>query len=133
MATTANTVTAVETIYFKGTMGFVPNLLATIVNFTLLVHPEEHTVSGTVRINVGTDKKVYSGRVTGTVYAAGIGEIERVLNIKGNIPTDNKFSNVLLPFEANMALKADWNGEGGFSFLGQHEEKVPVNADIFKL
>ena len=109
MATTVNTAT--ETIYYKGTMGFVPNLLATIVNFSLLVHPEDHTVSGTVRISVGTDKKVYSGRVTGTIYSTGIGDIVRVLYIQGNIPTDNKFSNVLLPFEANMALKADWNGE----------------------
>ncbi|MDY0780298.1 DUF1842 domain-containing protein [Tenacibaculum sp. IB213877] len=131
MATTANT--AVETIYYKGTMGFVPNLLATIFNFSLLVHPEEHTVSGTVKINVGIDKKVYFGKVTGAVYSTGLGDIVRVLNIQGNIPTDNKFSNVLLPFEANMALKADWNGEGGFSFLGQHEQNVPIKADIFKL
>ncbi|SED08678.1 protein of unknown function [Tenacibaculum sp. MAR_2009_124] len=130
---TTSTNTAVETIYYKGTMGFVPNLLATIVNFSLLVHPDDHTVSGTVRISDGTDKKTYVGKVSGTVYAAGVGEIVRVLHITGNIPADIKDAPLQLSFEANMALKADWNGEGGFSFLGKHEEGVPVKADVFKL
>ena len=131
MSTTTNT--AVETVYFKGTMGFPPNLLATVVNFSLLVHPENHTVSGTVTINVGTDKKSYTGKVNGTVYSTGFGDIVRVLNLKGNIPSDNKLTPLEFPFEANMALKADWNGEGGFSFQGQHEEKVPVTATSFNL
>ncbi|KAB1157424.1 DUF1842 domain-containing protein [Tenacibaculum aiptasiae] len=131
MSTTVDT--AVETIYFKGTMGFAPNLLATIVNFSLLVHPENHTVSGTVTINVGTDKKSYTGKVSGTVYSTGLGDIVRVLSLKGSIPSDNKLTPLQFPFEANMALKADWNGEGGFTFQGKHEEKVPVNGHIFNL
>ncbi|WP_043706449.1 DUF1842 domain-containing protein [Tenacibaculum ovolyticum] len=131
MSTTINT--AVETVYFKGTMGFVPNLLATIVNFSLLVHPENHTVSGTVTINVGTDKKTYTGKVTGTVYSTGYGDIVRVLSLNGSIPSDNKLTPLQFPFEANMALKADWSGTGGFSFQGYHEEKVPVKADTFNL
>ncbi len=131
MSTTINT--AVETIYYKGTMGFAPNLLATLVNFSLLVHPEDHTVSGTVTINVGTDKKTYTGKVTGTVYSTGFGDIVRVLSLKGSIPSDNKLTPLEFPFEANMALKADWSGTGGFSFQGQHEEKVPVTANTFNL
>jgi len=131
MSTTINT--GIETVYFKGTMGFAPNLLATIVNFSLLVHPTNHTVSGTVTINVGTDKKTYTGKVTGTVYSTGYNDVVRVLGLKGSIPSDNKLTPLQFPFEANMALKADWNGTGGFSFQGQHEEKVPVIADTFNL
>lgn len=114
-------------------MGFVPNLLATIVNFPLLVQPENHTVSGTTTINVGADKKTYIGKVTGTVYSTGYGDIARVLSLNGSIPSDNKLTPLQFPFEANMALKADWNGEGGFTFQGQHQEKVPVTANTFNL
>lgn len=131
MSTTIDT--TVETVYFKGIIGFAPNLLATVVNFSLLVHPENHTVSGTVTINVGTNKKSYTGKVTGTVYSTGFGDIVRVLSLKGNIPSDNKLTPLEFPFEANMALKTDWNGEGGFSFQGQHEEKVPVTGNTFNL
>ncbi|TCP28430.1 uncharacterized protein DUF1842 [Tenacibaculum skagerrakense] len=131
MATTVKTTT--ETIYYKGTMGFAPNLLATVVNFSLLVHPDNHTVSGTVRINVGTDKKSYSGKVSGTVYATGLNDIVKVISLHGHIPSDNKLTPLEFPFEANMALKADWSGEGGFSFQGQHDEKVPVKGSVFNL
>ena len=131
MATTTNTV--IETIYHKGTIGFAPNPLATLINFSLVVHPEDHSVSGTVKINVGTDKKTYAGKVTGTVYSTGFGNIVRVLSLKGNIPSDNKLTPLFFPFEANMALKTDWNGKGGFSFQGKSEEEVPVTANTFNL
>lgn len=131
MSTTTNT--AVETIYYEGTIGFAPNLLATIVNFSLLVHSEDHSVTGSVKINVGTDKKTYTGKVTGTVYSTGFGEYVRIISLKGSIPSDNKLTPLQFPFEATMSLKTDWNGTGGFSFQGQHEEKIPVTADIFKL
>lgn len=123
----------IETIYYKGTLGFSPNLLATIVNFSLLIHPEDHSLSGTVKINIGTNKKTYTGKVTGTVYSTGFGNIVRVLSLKGNISSDNKLTPLEFPFEANMALKEDWNGAGGFSFQGQHEEEVPVTANTFNL
>ncbi|WP_442265305.1 DUF1842 domain-containing protein [Tenacibaculum sp. ZS6-P6] len=130
MATTA---LATKTVYFKGLMGFAPNLLATVVNFSLLVHSDKHTVSGTVKINVGTDKKSYSGKVSGTVYATGLNDIVRVISLQGHIPSENKLTPLEFPFEANMALKADWSGEGGFSFQGQHDEKVPVKGSTFNL
>ncbi|AUC16157.1 hypothetical protein BTO06_13745 [Tenacibaculum sp. SZ-18] len=123
--------TALETIYYKGTMGFAPNPLATVVNFSLLLNYEDNSVSGTVKINVGTDKKSYTGKVSGKVYSTGLNGFLRVLSLQGNIPSDDKLTPLEFPFEANMALKADWSGEGGFSFQGQHEENVPVKGSIF--
>ena len=65
--------------------------LATIVNFSLMINQEDHTVNGTVRINVGTDKKTYSGKVTGTIFSTGFNDIVRIPSIKGEIPSNDKF------------------------------------------
>ena len=131
MSTIKNT--EFEFIHYKGTMGFVPNPLATIVNFSLMINQEDHTVNGTVRISVGTDKKTYSGKVTGTAFSTGFNDIVRILSIKGEIPSNDKFTPLLFPFEANMALKADWSGQGGFSFQSQHEAELPVKGSVSDL
>ena len=130
MATTA---LATETVYFKGSMGFIANPLGTMVDFSLLVDSDKHTVTGNVTITDGATKESYSGRVSGTTYPAGYGDIVRLINITGSIPGSNPLTPIQFPFEANMALKADWDGKGGFTFLGKHHDDVEVQGSIFKL
>jgi len=124
---------AKETVYYTGTIGFAPNLLSTVVNFSLLVHPYNNSVSGTVKINVGTTKESYIGEVTGKTYATGLGDSVRLLRINGNIPSNSPITPLNFPFEATMNLKADWDGKGGFSFLGEHKEDQPVSGKKYVL
>jgi len=126
-------VTKTETLYYKGSMGFLANPLDTIVEFSLLVDSEKHTVNGNVTITDGATKETYSGKVSGSTYPAGLGGISRLINITGSIPNSNPLTPLQLPFEANMALKADWDGKGGFTFLGKHHDDVEVKGSIFKL
>ena len=112
-----------------GTIGFAPDLNASIVNFNLMVDPETHKVNGSVQIQVNPpEEKPYSGNVTGTVYATGYGEYVQVIAIQGTIPSNNLLTPINFPFNAHMALKADGSGVGGFNFRGQHLEDQPVTT-----
>lgn len=132
MATTANTTT--QTVYFKGTMGEVANPLSPLLTFSLLIHPEENTVDGTVKLTISNgDEEVYSGQVTGVTHATGLNDVVRLISIRGNFPPQNKLSGIVLPFEAHMALNSDWKGSGGITFRGKNYENLPINGDTFNL
>lgn len=124
---------AIRTVYFNGTIGNVTDPLATIIHFSLLVHPSDHTVSGTIRISQGAGKETYHGQITGKTYAIDSNNFVRLISLNGTIPSSNKLTPLLFPFDAILSLKKDWNGIGGFYFLGKHKEEVPVNATIFNL
>ena len=132
MATTANT--TAQTVYFKGIMGEVANPLSPLLNFSLLIHPEENTVGGTVKLTISNgEEEVYSGQVTGVTHASGLHDVVRLISIRGNFPPKNKFSGIVFPFEANMALSSDWKGSGGITFRGENYENLPINGDTFNL
>lgn len=112
-----------------GTIGFAPDLNASIVNFSLLVNEDTHQVSGSVEIQVNPpEEKPYSGTVTGTAYATGYGDYVEVIAIQGTIPSNNKLTPIEFPFNAHMALKADGSGIGGFNFQTTHLEDQPVST-----
>ncbi|CAL2091412.1 DUF1842 domain-containing protein [Tenacibaculum sp. 190524A05c] len=129
-----NTNTITKTIYFKGVMGEIADPLSPVLQFSLLVHPYENTVSGTVKLTISNgEEEVYSGQVTGSTHASGFKESVRLINIRGNFPPQHKLSGIVLPFETNMSLDSDWNGSGGMTFKGRNYEKLPIKASIFNL
>ncbi len=128
----ANTIT--QTIYFKGMMGEVTDPLSPVLNFSLLVHPSENTVSGTVKLTISDgQEEIYSGQVAGTTHASGFKDVVRLINIRGNFPPQYKLSGIVLPFETNMSLDSDWDGSGGMTFKGRNYENLPIKASIFNL
>ncbi|CAL2077060.1 DUF1842 domain-containing protein [Tenacibaculum sp. 190524A05c] len=129
-----NTNTITKTIYFKGVMGEIADPLSPVLQFSLLVHPYENTVSGTVKLTLSNgEEEVYSGQVTGSTHASGFKESVRLINIRGNFPPQHNLSGIVLPFEANMSLDSDWNGSGGMTFKGKNYEKLPIKGSIFNL
>ncbi|CAL2057409.1 DUF1842 domain-containing protein [Tenacibaculum sp. 190524A05c] len=129
-----NTNTITKTIYFKGVMGEIPDPLSPVLQFSLLVHPYENTVSGTVKLTISNgEEEIYSGQITGSTHASGFKESVRLINIRGNFPPQHKLSGIVFPFEANMSLDSDWNGSGGMTFKGRNYEKLPIKGSIFNL
>jgi hypothetical protein len=110
----------------KGTIGNVVMPGAPIVNFSLVVVPGQHKVSGMVQITQAVLNGNYSGQVTGTIYATGLGEITQIVALTGAVHQDGSAITILLPFEAHMAINGAWKGKGGFSFGNVHVEDVPV-------
>lgn len=55
-----NTIT--KTIYFKGVMEEIADPLSLVLQFSLLVHPYENTISGTVKLTISNEEEEnYSG------------------------------------------------------------------------
>ena len=110
----------------KGTIG--SGLLgAPTVNFSLVVVPSTHKVTGEVHITQAIQNGNYSGSVTGTIYATGFGNVTQIVAIKGMIHPDGPMP-IEIPFEAHMALDGSWTGTGGFSYGSTHVENVPVKS-----
>jgi len=110
----------------QGTIGNVGLPGAPIVNFSLVVVPGQHKVSGMVQITQAVLNGNYSGQVTGTIYATGFGPITQIVGLTGAVHQDGSNNYVLLPFEAHMAINGEWVGKGGFSYGNVHVEDVPV-------
>ncbi len=110
----------------KGTIGNVGMPGAPIVEFSLVVVPSTHTVSGTVYISQAIENGNYTGQVTGTIYATGLGSVTQVVAIHGAVTPASGIMPIEIPFEAHMAIDNSWNGTGGFSYGATHVENVPV-------
>lgn len=117
----------------NGTIGNVGTPGAPIATFSLVVIPSQHSVSGTVVITQaipGPDSHIVVP-VTGKIYAAGLGQYTQLVSLKGQYvqtfpaPAIGAF---LADFDAHLAVNADWNGLGGFSYYQHHIENVPVKA-----
>lgn len=109
----------------KGTIGNVGIPGAPIVSFSLVVVPGQHKVSGSVHITQATPGGNYSGPVTGTIYATGLGNITQVVALKGFIHPDGPMP-IEIQFDAHMAIDYAWKGTGGFNYANVHVENVPV-------
>lgn len=117
----------------SGTIGNVGTPGAPIASFSLVVVPSQHSVSGTVVITQaipGPDSHIVVS-VTGRIYAAGIEPYTQLVSLKGQYvqtfpaPAIGAF---LADFDAHLAVNADWNGLGGFSYYQHHIENVPAKA-----
>jgi hypothetical protein len=123
-----------STQIIRGTLGSTVNLNSPVVNFSLMADSETRKVHGSVQINLGEPgDKPYKGNVTGTLYATGFGPYDKVISLDGYIPSNNPITPIEFGFNANMALKADGNGVGGFNFKGNHFEELPVTYKIMEL
>lgn len=111
----------------KGTIGNVGMPGAPIVNFSLVVVPSTNSVSGEVHVTQAIEGGNYSGHVTGKIHATGLGKVTQIVALTGQLSQVGPVIG-LFPFNANMAIDGSWNGEGGFSYLNVHVEKVPVHA-----
>jgi len=109
----------------NGTIGNVGMKGAPILNFSLVVVPSKNSVSGTVHVTQAVEGGSYSGHVTGKIHATGLGPVTQIVSLKGMMSQDSPVIG-LFPIEANMAINSAWEGEGGFSYLNVHVEKVPV-------
>lgn len=109
----------------KGTIGDTTKLGAPIVQFALVVTPNNQEVSGGIHIHDGTQTGSYTGKVTGALHAAGLGNYTQVVALNGSIHPDGPMP-LVLPFQAHMALDTAWNGIGGFHYAGVHVDDVPV-------
>lgn len=109
----------------KGTIGNLGTPGAPIVEFSLVVVPSTHKVSGEVHVTQAVEGGSYSGRVEGTIYSTGLGNVTQIVALKGQISSDGPVIG-LFPFEAHMAMDGSWKGTGGFNYLNVHVEDVPV-------
>lgn len=110
----------------KGTIGNVGMPGAPIVEFSLVVVPSTHQVSGSVYVHQAIENGNYTGNVTGTIYATGLGNVTQVVALHGSITPASGIMPIEIPFEAHMAIDNSWHGTGGFSYLNVHVEHVPV-------
>ena len=67
----------------KGTIGNVGTPGAPIVHFSLVVVPSQHNVSGEVHITQAVQGGNYSGKVSGKIYATGLGKVTQIVGLKG--------------------------------------------------
>lgn len=111
----------------QGTIGNVGMPGAPVVNFSFVVVPAQHKVSGAVHITQAVQNGNYSGQVTGTIYATGFGNVTQVVAVRGTIHSDGPMP-IEIPFEAHLAIDGSWNGTGGFSYGNVHVENVPVKS-----
>ncbi|CCG54210.1 Protein of unknown function [Flavobacterium indicum GPTSA100-9 = DSM 17447] len=111
----------------QGTIGNVGMPGAPIVHFSFVVVPSQHKVSGAVQITQATENGNYSGQVTGTLYATGLGNVTQIVAVKGTIHSEGVMP-IEIPFEAHLAIDGSWNGTGGFSYANTHVESVPVTS-----
>jgi hypothetical protein len=109
----------------KGIIGDTTRMGAPVVQFALVVTPSNQEVAGGVMIANGTLGGSYSGKVTGALHAAGLGEYTQIIALTGNIYPDGPMP-IVLPFQAHMAVDARWNGIGGFHYPGVHVDDAPV-------
>ncbi|CAM4370535.1 DUF1842 domain-containing protein [Flavobacterium terrigena] len=109
----------------QGTIGNVGMSGAPVVNFSFVVVPSQHKVTGSVHVTQAIQNGNYSGQVTGTIYATGFGSVTQVVAIKGMIHSDGDMP-IEIPFEAHLAIDGSWNGTGGFAYANTHIENVPV-------
>lgn len=114
------------TYLVQGTIGNVGVAGAPIVYFALVVTPGTHQVTGTIEIKQAVQNGNYTGRVTGTLYATGFGPVTQVVGLTGSIYPDGPMP-LVLPFDAHLAINAEWHGSGGFNYAGAHVENAPVN------
>lgn len=111
----------------QGTIGNVGMPGAPIVHFSFVVVPSQHKVSGAVQITQATENGNYSGQVTGTLYATGLGNVTQIVAVKGTIHSEG-VTPIEIPFEAHLAIDGSWNGTGGFSYANTLVESVPVTS-----
>lgn len=109
----------------KGVIGNTAALGTPIVQFALVVTPGNREVSGGIHIYNGKQGDTYTGKVTGALHAAGLGNYTQVVALNGSICPDGPMPPVL-PFQAHMALDVHWQGIGGFHYAGVHVDDVPV-------
>ena len=109
----------------QGTIGNVGMPGAPVVNFSFVVVPSQHKVTGSVHVTQATQNGNYSGQVTGTIYATGFGTVTQVVAVKGMIHSDGEMP-IEIPFDAHLAIDGSWNGTGGFAYANTHIENVPV-------
>lgn len=108
------------TIGNKGTPG------APTVDFSLVVVPGAHKVSGMVACKQATAGGNYTGHVTGTIYSTGFGPVTQVVALHGTVTPSSGTMPIEIPFEAHMAINGAWSGTGGFSYANVHVDNVPV-------
>lgn len=111
----------------QGTIGNVGMPGAPIVNFSFVVVPGQHKVSGSVHVTQATQNGNYSGQVSGTLYATGFGNVTQVVAVNGTIHSDGDMP-IEIPFEAHLAIDGSWNGTGGFAYANVHVNAVPVTS-----
>lgn len=109
----------------RGTIGDVGTPGAPIVHFALVVTPGNHKVTGTVAVTQAVQNGNYSGPVTGTIYATGLGPYTQVVTLKGGVHSDGIMP-LELKFDAFMSIDKDWKGIGGFDYGHVHVSGVPV-------
>jgi hypothetical protein len=117
----------------QGTIGNVGMPGAPIAKFSLVVVPSQHSVSGTVVITqaVGGPDSHIVVKVTGKIYATGLGKVTQVVSLHGqyvhSVPPP-AIGSFLADFDAHLAIDGAWNGTGGFSYYQHNVENVPVTA-----
>lgn len=132
MATLKESKTLIESAYLtKGTIGNVGMPGAPIVHFSLVVSPEQNTVSGIVEITQAVDRPTIKVNVTGNIRYTGYGDITKIVNLSGeyivSVPPP-AIGSYLQKFTAYLDVNNNWNGTGGFTFGTQKVDDVPVTS-----
>ncbi len=132
MATLKEPKTLIETAYLaKGTIGNVGMPGAPIVHFSLVVSPEQHTVSGIVEITQAIDKPSIKLNVAGNIRYTGYGDVTKIVNLSGEYVVSVQppsIGSYLEKFTAYLDINNEWNGTGGFTYGNQKINDVPVTS-----
>lgn len=132
MATLKEPKTLIETAYLtKGTIGNVGMPGAPIVHFSLVVSPEQHTVSGIVEIAQAIDKPSIKLNVAGNIRYTGYGDVTKIVNLSGEYVVSVQppaIGSYLEKFTAYLDVNNEWNGIGGFTYGNQKINDVPVTS-----
>ncbi|WP_299836511.1 DUF1842 domain-containing protein [uncultured Tenacibaculum sp.] len=132
MATLKEPKSLLDTAYLtKGTIGNVGMPGAPIAHFSLVVSPEQGTVSGIVEITQAIDRPTIKVNVAGRLRHTGYGNITQIVSLDGEyvvtVPPP-AIGSYLEKFNAYLDVDNSWNGTGGFSFGFQKVENVPVTS-----
>ncbi len=132
MATLKEPKTLLDNAYLsKGTIGNVGMPGAPVAYFSLVVSPEQGTVSGIVEILQAIDRPNIKVNVAGKLRHTGYGDITQIITIQGEYVVSMPppaIGSYLEKFEAYLDVDNSWNGTGGFSFGFQKINDVPVKS-----
>ncbi|TCI94827.1 DUF1842 domain-containing protein [Tenacibaculum sp. M341] len=132
MAVIKDTQTLIETTYLvKGVIGNVGMPGAPITHFSLVVSPEQQTVSGIVEITRAINSPSIKLNVAGNIRFTGYGNIKQIINLRGEYKISAPppaIGSYLEDFSAYLDTDEQWNGNGGFTFGFQKIDNVPVKA-----
>ncbi len=118
-----------ESTYFKKGIIGVESPGATIVHFSLVVYPQNETVSGIVEIIKSTGERSIIVNVSGTIRSVDYGNTSKIINLYGGYmisvspPGVGSFKEY---FSAYLDINNQWKGIGGFTFGNEKIDDVLV-------